>query len=274
MEIIDYYCIEHFISNNMKTNNHKILILFALFLFLLPSCETTKNYGGDTIYEYRTRVCGAVNVNNAWLRESSYKSDKIDDHGVVIMELLRDEQIDYDHYLLRILVNEKKREYPYFVYPHDYGVDWADPDPEMEQALRAYFENRPKTRADYAYTRADYGDDFRIVEYRTEPLDYIRVTADVPLFGREAGDLLDDKWDVYGEEYPFFFDSSKNLILMQYPWGAMDDYMDFSPMTPAILYLQLNEKPQEVPVTLRFAVEVKVEGKESFRDTTRTITLL
>ena len=252
----------------MKTNNHIILILYVLFSSLFPSCETTKNYGGDTIYEYRTRVCGAVNVNNAWLEEFSYKSDKIDEHGIVKMILLEDEQIDYGHYLLRILVNEKKREYPYFVYPPLIEeVDWADPDPVMEQALYAYFENRPKTRA-------DYGLNLEFIEYRTEPLDYIRVTADVPLFGREAGEFLDDKWDVYGEEYPFFFDSSKHLIPIQYPWGAMDDYMDFSPMTPAILYLQLNEKPQEVPVTLRFAVEVKVEGKEPFRDTTRTITLL
>ncbi len=242
---------------------HHRLVFSVVALILILSCDGGKNNNGETVYDVRTRECHAINVNNAWLEEVNYESDKFEVHDFVKMILLQENQIDYDLYLLRILVNEKKREYPFFVYPHIDGVDWAEPDPIMEQELVAYFENRPKTRAF-----------FRLVEYRTEPLEYIRVTADVPLFGREAGASLEDKMDVYGEEYPFFFDSSKHLIQMQYPWGLMTEYMDYSPMAPAVLYLQLNEKPQEVPVTLRFAVELKVEGKEPFRDTTRTVTLL
>lgn len=263
-----------FVISGEMVKHCLLFFLFISYLILSSSCNTQGQIDEETAYIFHTRKCLAINVNNAWMQKVDYQSEEFEVHGFAKMILLQEEQIDYDRYLLRILVNEKKRDYPFFVYPHIDGVDWADPDPAMEQALYAYFENRPKTRADYANTRADYSADFRIVEYRTEPLEYIRVTADVPLFGRESGNLLDDKWDVYGEEHPFFFDSSKHLIQMQYPWGSMDEYLGYSPMAPAILYLQLNEKPKELPVTLRFAVELKVEGKEPFRDTTRTVTLL
>lgn len=244
----------------------RILLISFLFLYLAPACKDSAIHLDGTGYCYHLRPCNAVNVNNAWLEEFSYKDEKIDEHGFVIIPNLQEESIAYDHYLLRILVNEVKREYPFFLYP-PYIDDVAfeiDPDYVMEEQMKAYFEYKPRTRASLIN-----------IEYRNEALEDLKVFATKSLFGKEPGICLNDKILVYGGPESFYFDIDKNLIPIKgYPWGALADYMDFKPMTPAMLYLQLNEKPQEVPVTLRFAVEIKVEGKEPFRDTTRTITLL
>lgn len=250
----------------MRTINNRLpLLLFSIIL--LCSCEGEVHNDGGISYDIRTRACNAVNVNNAYLEEVHF--DGKTEYGRHID--LKKEQIESELYLLRMVVNEKKRDYPYFLYPHIDEIEWDAPDPVMEQELTTYFEYRPKTRAN---SGKGYADDFQLLEYRTEPLDYIRVMADTTLFGHEAGEYLGDLFDVYGEENPFFFDSDKHLIPLLFPWGTMEEYMSYSPMTPAILYLQLRAKPEEAPVKLRFIVEVKVEGKEPFRDTTRTITLL
>lgn len=249
---------------------HTVILSFMLLFFC--ACEPSDNAIGGTGYLYHLRPCNFLNVNNAWLQEFSYQDDKYDEHGLIIEPDLNEEEIVYNNYLIRICVNGVERDYPFFLYPYMPAPDITalelDPDPIMEQQIKAFYENKPRTRS------SGFALNVINIEYRNEALEDLKVFATENLYGKEPGDCLNDKVCVYGGPEPFYFDAGKNLIPIKgYPWGSLSDYMDFSPMTPAILYLQLNEKPQEVPVTLHFVVELKVEGKEPFRDTTRTITL-
>ena len=252
----------------------KTVIPILLCLFSFVSCEEKNNQLSGTGYLYHLRPCNALNVNNAWLEEFSYKDDTIDEHGFNVIRDLQKDSIDSDCYLLRLCVNEAYRNYPFFLYPpfNDEVAYELESDRIMEDQLVAYYENRPKTRSGGSYEVA-----FAVfnIEYRNEALEDLKVFATEPVFGKEPGDCLNDKISVYGGPEPFYFDKDKNLIpIKEKPWGSLADYLAFSSMTPAILYLQLTEKPQEVPVTLRFAIELKVEGKEPFRDTTRAVKLL
>ena len=258
------------ISDKMCSLRHTIVL--SLMLLFVCACKEPDNTIGGTGYLYHLRPCNYLNVNNARLQKVSYTDDKNDEHGFVIKQDMNEEAIIYDNYLIRLCVNGVKRDYPFFLYPYKPAPDITalelDPEPIMEQQIKAFYENQPRTRSGFELNVIH-------IEYRNEALEDLKVFATETLYGKGPGECLNEKVSVYGGPEPFYFDAYKNLIpTKEYPWGSLTDYMDFSPMTPAILYLQLHEKPQEVPVTLRFAVELKVEGKAPFRDTTRTVTLL
>ena len=135
----------------------------------------------------------------------------------------------------------------------------------MENQMRMYFELL-KTNTGCS--------GFDSVEYRVEPLEQLKVCADVPLFGKEAGASLNDYFEVYRELYPFFFTSDKLLIVKGAPWGPIDEYLEHQPMAPGLLFLHLLEMPPEAPCTVSFTAEVKIAGREPFRATAAPISLL
>jgi len=229
-----------------------IIIAFASLFFLGTNCNRFPPDGGGRVEIYVNRPCDMVIAYNSWF-----------DHYTIYGEEHKSEHIarGYPHekvkdslpatdYVLEIITTSKMI---------------IKGDAEMENQMRMYFELL-KTNTGCA--------GFDSVEYRVEPLEQLKVCADVPLFGKEAGASLNDYFEVYRELYPFFFTSDKLLIVKGAPWGPIDEYLEHQPMAPGFLFLHLLETPPEAPCTVSFTAEVKIAGREPFRATAAPITLL
>ena len=118
------------------------------------------------------------------------------------------------------------------------------------------------------------------IEIRTEELLDISITANTALFGRPAGESLNDKFELYstsGHAYlsPFFISTDKRLFTENVIQGlSIDEFLQCHPLCPAITYLKLKEIPTETPVQVQFTVTITIKDKAPISATTRAITLL
>lgn len=238
----------------MKSRLITIIIAFASLFFLGTNCNRIAPLGGGQHEIYVNRPCDVVIAFNSWFDWFIVDGKKRHSrHNAYVFgypnKKVKD-SLPATDYVLEIITTSKMI---------------IKGDAEMENQMRMYFELL-KTNTGISC--------FDSVEYRVEPLEQLKVCADVPLFGKEAGASLNDYFEVYRELYPFFFTSDKLLIVKGAPWGPIDEYLEHQPMAPGFLFLHLLEMPPEAPCTVSFTAEVKIAGREPFRATAAPITLL
>ena len=231
-----------------------IIIAFASLFFLGTNCNRFPPSGGGRVEIYVNRPCDVVIAFNSWFDWFIVDGKKRHSrHNAYVRgypnKKVKD-SLPATDYVLEIITASKMI---------------IKGDAEMENQMRMYFELL-KTNTGIS--------DFDSVEYRVEPLEQLKVCADVPLFRKEAGASLNDQFEVDGGQYRFFFTSDKMLIEKSEPWGPIDAFLEYRPMAPGFLFLHLLETPPEAPCTVSFTAEVKIAGREPFRATAAPITLL
>ena len=163
----------------------------------------------------------------------------------------------------------------------DYDAKYAgeDKDPTLSMQLGEYIErlaSRDTTLISVFHYYPPNGE----FHYRTEEMTGLTITADKELFGRPAGSILNDYFELfstigsYKVPIQFFFTADKELITKSVEKMSIEEFLTYRPMAPAIMYLKFNETPPEVPIDVRLTVTMTVRGKEPLTKTTGIITLL
>lgn len=157
----------------------------------------------------------------------------------------------------------------------------------MENQIRSILNGEYESRMIQVYRRhPEYYQSHDIVggpgdipvwyEYRTEELEAFSVTASRDMFGRKAGEPLEDLMLFQLPTYEnFVFSPDGKLAARKEQNFPIKEYLALSPMCFATIFGYFAESPPEAPLEdVQFTVEVKIKGKEPMRATTRPVTVV
>ncbi|MFV0391888.1 MAG: hypothetical protein ACK5KP_08420 [Paludibacteraceae bacterium] len=154
------------------------------------------------------------------------------------------------------------------------------PDTLIENRLRAYLTKK------HTYTQkiSDRNTDpdviggplAEFIDYRLTSLTDLHITCSQDLFGIKAGSTLNDYFVI--ESYPnyhdFIISSNKQMVTGKTTGIGIAQYLSYSPMAPAAMYLQFKERMSiSESVTAEFTVVLTLEGEKTISGTTKPITL-
>ncbi len=249
----------------------KALPLFVLIFFLL-SCnndETPPLEKIDFIYKPRTSLY--TNVSHYFRTDVGEQTGASELDNSYVIEPLTSKSISVTNYLVAIETSSFNKEITASAgfNPDDY---LTDADLNMEQQIERYLEQEKSKNLSSARLRATLVD----VEYRKEEVENIKISATTNLFETEAGESLNDKFEIFGNPnyHDFLFSYDKQLIgSIQRGW-TIGRYLNHRPIASAFLYLILTSTPPELPIETQFIVEMKMAGGAILQDTTEIINLL
>jgi hypothetical protein len=148
---------------------------------------------------------------------------------------------------------------------------------QMELDCRAKFPSEKNLPNSHSLFEKGVRQTFFDIEYRTTAVRNLTITADVPLFGKPAGESLNDFFDITGYEPPMIASSVTNALLYAYSSSTypetLSEWLNLSPLAQAAMYLTPNREMEELPVTLRFEVKMETTEGTILSATTQAITI-
>jgi len=117
------------------------------------------------------------------------------------------------------------------------------------------------------------------MEYRTNGIVKLSISSiDNPLFGKVAGTSLNDYFEIVKYNPDFIASSeSKSLIYgfsdTNKP-ATIDEWLSLSPLAQPTIYFRLNTAPDNLPLSVRFKIDIETTDGIVLSDTTKVITLV
>lgn len=116
------------------------------------------------------------------------------------------------------------------------------------------------------------------IEYRIDGVVNFNISSlDAPLFGKPIGTSLNQYFEIFKYDPDFIASYESKRLLYGYTDKvkptAIDEWLSLSPMAQPTMFLRLNTIPENLPVTLRFKVDMETTDGITISDTTKVITL-
>jgi len=116
------------------------------------------------------------------------------------------------------------------------------------------------------------------IEYRIDGVvNFIISSLDAPLFGKPIGTSLNQYFEIFKYDPDFIASYESKALLYGYTEKdkptAIDEWLSLSPMAQPTMFLRLNATPENLPVTLRFKVDMETTDGIIISDTTKIVTL-
>ncbi len=241
-------------------------------LFIFISCEKeSNNEMGGIDFRYLPRVCEHATASHYYRIDMGTETGNSKFDNTYSIEQLSKQDIRVNDYLLNVQVgsfNDEMQASPDFN-PDDY---LTEKDLNMEQQIGQYLS---RENAVSSYSNNHYVNLVE-VEYRLTEAENIKISATEKLFGKEVGQSLNDKIEIFSTPsyHSFLFTYDKQLIGdIQQGW-SLEKYLSHRPIASASLYLRFTSTPAEAPLETQFVVEMEMTNGDILRDTTETVNLL
>lgn len=116
------------------------------------------------------------------------------------------------------------------------------------------------------------------IEYRVDGItDFDISSLDAPLFGKPIGTSLNQYFEIFKYDPDFIASYDSKRLVYGYTDKekptAIDEWLSLSPMAQPSMFLRLNATPENLPVTLRFKVDMETTDGIIISDTTKVVTL-
>jgi hypothetical protein len=116
------------------------------------------------------------------------------------------------------------------------------------------------------------------IEYRTTEIkEMVITTLNTPLFGKQAGESLNDFFDIARFDPPVIISAQSKTLIYGYSSSnypvSIEEWLDLSPLAQANILLVPNSEIQGLPLDVQFVVQMKTAEGIVLSDTTRTITI-
>ncbi len=227
----------------------KKLILFIAIIFILCSCEQKTKIDSGLFLLFTNREANKImaNYGNLYDFSGDKSSIKLSDLSLFVLTF----PIDYSQ-LFPVT--------PYF--RTEYFNLEANPDPIIENNINHYYETQIKSKMSFITKAA-----LIKIEYRTEPLKEFKIVSTVPVFGKNAGESLNEFFNIkaIGPEGIVISALNKNVIIEKSGGNipkTIHELVAQNIMVPSLILIKYNA-PNVLnnPVTTSFIIEMKVGDK-------------
>jgi hypothetical protein len=116
------------------------------------------------------------------------------------------------------------------------------------------------------------------IRYRIDGVKSLTISSlDAPLFGKPIGTSLNQYFEIFNYDPDFI--ASYEIKRLVYGFTdtdkptAIDEWLSLSPMAQPSMFLRINAEPENLPVTLRFKVDMETTDGIFISDTTKVFTL-
>ena len=153
-----------------------------------------------------------------------------------------------------------------------------DPIPSVEQQIKMDYEKSYQSSSNSGTASGKAYNNLIDVEYRTTQIKYLAIsTLNTTLFGKYAGESLNDFFDIVQYDPPFIVSAPTERLVygyssMDYP-TSIDEWLSLLPLGQATMYLVPNKKMEGLPLDVQFVVQLETTEGLFMSDTTRMITI-
>lgn len=235
---------------------------------VLSGCKKEEGkVGGSTTYDFIHRACGELHAYS-YLLGSSVDPNTGD--MSYWRERLPETSLPASSYVLELLIGA---DLDTFECPDRGNV--LPPDVLVENQIEKRYFGRNKTKSHESVE--NYYEFLRIVEYRTEVAEDIRVYADKDISGRAAGTDIGDLFEIIllsGRNNGFMISESGRYLGEIEQGTSISDYLRRRPMIAASMALHLKSVPSELPQTLAFSIDVTMSSGVTISSSTAEISLM
>lgn len=233
--------------------------------FTIISCKD--KYVDDENYfiEFQPRNCNIVGVLSKQKVETKYNNEIYFD----FIDLTENTLIKSSNYTLVINTSNGRGQ-------NDFDPSLSSLEKEIELNYKKY-ESSLKAKSSVNDASSVFTNKIDI-RYRIDGVVNFNISSlDAPLFGKPIGTSLNQYFEIFKYDPDFIASYESKRLLYGYTDKvkptAIDEWLSLSPMAQPTMFLRLNTIPENLPVTLRFKVDMETTDGITISDTTKVITL-
>jgi hypothetical protein len=256
----------------------KRFILLSILVISIASCKDVTNNGEGFSFYFKPRKATFVYVDPGKRKIAYYdggykyiRYESLSGDEVSINDLfLTVGTLNYDSALLRV-EGATDMEMSSF---HNSFLD--DPIPEVEEQIE---EDYRKYLSSFAKPSGLDAMNLIQFEYRTTGIRNLTIkTIDTPLFGKPAGESLNDFFKIVRYDPSVIVSSSTNRLVYGYSEQiypeSIAEWLHLSPLAQSKMYLETKASPGITsPVSVQFEVQLETNEGIMICDTTRVFTI-
>ena len=265
----------------------KLVFILWVVIVALYSCKQDTNWHETSFFDWRPRKVNNVFIAMGYRTYYTwYGNDYTDYHD------FEGDTINSSFFLSVLTSNHNpiliwEQEYPdldvktrmpiYYLDDDENISEYLDAhDPNIEQQIqRDYDKNIGHTNGKgLSYDNMIKG------EYRLTEITNLKIfTLNTRLFGKNAGESLNDFFDIIAYDLPVIFTAPTERLV--YGCGStdmptsIDEWLSVQPLAQATMWLSPNTPiPETLPLNVQFVVEMTTKEGKVLRDTTQMVTLI
>jgi hypothetical protein len=244
-------------------------LLFTIIILLSIACKENNDNIESYSFDFKPRKCNIVSL-------LSMKQTATEYNGITYFEYLSIEE------------NTKIKSSIYVI-----GI-WAangfdrfvidDPIPSLEKEISIDYEKYLNKSYLPSKSNLLQDTDFELattiheIEYRLDGIVNFNISSlDAPLFSKPIGSSLNQYFEIFKYNPDFIASYDSKRLLYGYTDkekpNAIDEWLSLRPMAQSSMYVRLKSIPDNLPVTLRFKVDMETTNGIIVSDTTDVVTL-
>lgn len=219
-------------------------------IFAVAGLKTETNLNGSLYYLYTDIPTGSqsITVNSFFLSVIS------------------------SNYNISNLIN---KEWSSIFYPLNVENDvFNNHDLNIEEQIKADYSKYLKS---ISKNKREYSLALMPVEYRLTPIKDFKITANCSLFGKQAGENLNNYFSIEYFQPKLIISSKNNSLAFGFSDNelptSIDEWLALSPMAQPAMYLELKSAPPELPQTVQFTLEMETDTGVKLSYTSFPVTL-
>ncbi len=233
--------------------------------FTIISCKDRSVNDENYFIEFQPRNCNIVGVLSKQKVETKYNNEIYFDY----IDLTENTLIKSSNYTLVVSTSNGRGQ-------NDFDTSISSIEKEIELNYKKWVSIlKAKSSINDASNVFTNKIDIR---YRIDGVVNFNISSlDAPLFGKPIGTSLNQYFEIFKYDPDFIASYESKRLLYGYTDKvkptAIDEWLSLSPMAQPTMFLRLNTIPENLPVTLRFKVDMETTNGITISDTTKVITL-
>ena len=248
-------------------------LIFILVLLSLFSCKR-ENSGKDNYFlEFRPRECNYIFAVPGYIKKTVYQGNTYFDYRFYSETNFfpaQDFFLNIETHNLNVekLFSESENAYSEIM------LNLDEPIPDLETQIEVNYRKKSASLKSNLKSAVDYTAMIEM-EYRIDGAKNFKISALDKLFGQEPGTSLNEYFKIIRYDPDFIASSDTYNLLYGFSDKDkpedIDEWLNLSPLAPALMYVAFREVPDDLPDSIRFVVEMETDKGKVLKDTSEVI---
>ncbi|MFW5752043.1 MAG: hypothetical protein ACOCW8_01755 [bacterium] len=248
--------------------------LFAIILLLsLFSCIKEDNGNDNYFLEFRPRECNYLYAIPGYMEKTVFQGNTYYDYK----HYIENSAFPAEYFFLDIGAHNLDIEKLFSESDDPWSIinnNLDEPIPDLETQIELNYKKKSASlKSNLKSSTA--GDNLVEMEYRTDGVEKFNISALEKLFDQEPGTSLNEYFKIIRYDPDFIASADTHNLLYGFSDKdkpeAIDEWLNLSPLAPAIMYAAFREVPNDLPDSIQFVVEIEIDRGKVLRDTSEVI---